>query len=383
MIVVAILLLCSLVGAIAFAGGLLVGRTRSEPARALTPPSPEPAGVSFVRFDPIAPRGTRSTALEDQATAWRDEMRAVGARLHEANVVAVVFVHGTFVGGDPLGLARLARRALPRTGAKLEALLRHGTRARIEALLGDLGTYGPAYVELFERAIGGAIPCTRFEWSSENHHVGRLEAAIDLARALAVHASLSPRGRVVLVGHSHAGLVFALLGHLLAGGVEAAALADVARARGIDTRGLDEALACVRGAALDVVTQGSAPRYPWNAGARMRAMHLVSDVDAIRRVGAPGSDFPAATRTDRELNARLVPLLGAGTDTRALLRNASAPARADDAGHTYIVDYGARGVRGLLQSGAGHGVYTRVDAMLFFARLLVDHFYPAATTRAA
>jgi pimeloyl-ACP methyl ester carboxylesterase len=380
---VALALLLVVFATVAFAAGFIVAtrtrkRDRTSDARAATP-TPAPAACSFVRFDPIASRGTRSTVLEDQSHKWRVEMRAVGARLHAANVSAVVFVHGTFVGADPLGLARLARRALPRTGSRVAQILRDTTRARIHAVLGDLGTFSADYVALFERAIG-SIPCTRFEWSSENHHLGRLEAAIDLARVIAVHAAFAPRARVVLVGHSHGGQIFALLAHLLAGGVEAAALLDVARARGIDVWDLDDVLALVRGCALDVVTQGSAARYEWNAGARMRAMHLVNEGDAIRRLAAPGSDLPASTRDERELNARLVPLLGAGTDARALLRNVAAPARADAAGQTYVVDYGARG---FWQSGAGHGVYTRLDAMLFNARLLVDHFYPETTRRAA
>jgi hypothetical protein len=283
-------------------------------------------------------------------------------------------VHGTFVGDDPLGLARLARRALPRTGGHVARALKRTTREGIRAVLGDLGNYGAPYVALFERAIGGDIPCTRFEWSSENHHLARLRGAIDLARVLAVHAEIAPRRRIVLIGHSHAGQIFALLSHFLAAGGEAAALYDVARVHGVDTKGLAYAIESLRGCAIDVVTQGASPRYRWTPRSGMRAMHLVNEQDAIRRVAVDGSDLPAPTPSERKINARLVPILGEATDARTLVKGAFAPLRADATGHTYFVDYGT----GFLRHGAGHGVYTRFDAMLFNARLLVDHFYPTA-----
>jgi len=371
-VLVAVVILLAFGAGFALATRLRVATARHDEHAAMAPH--EPPGTSFVRFDVIAPRGTRSASLEHHDEEWRAEMRAIGARLRAADVAAIVFVHGTFVGHDPLGLARLARRALPRTGGRVARALERTTREGIHAVLGDLGTYGAEYVALFERAIGGDIPCTRFAWSSENHHLARLRGAIDLARVLAVHAQMSPRRRLVLIGHSHAGQLFALLSHFLASGGEAAALYDVARAHGVDTTGLADAIESLRACALDVVTQGAAPRYRWTPRAGIRAMHLVNERDAIRRVAVHGSDLPAPTPSERAINARLVPLLGESTDARTLVQRALAPVRADTTGHTYFVDYGRR----FLRDGAGHGVYTRFDAMLFNARLMVDHFYPVA-----
>jgi hypothetical protein len=81
-------------------------------------------------------------------------------------------------------------------------------------------------------------------WSSENHHVGRLEGALGLVRALATHAELgAPRGRILILGHSHAGQVFALVTQLLSRSLASEAILDVARA-GDATARLD--LAAVR-----------------------------------------------------------------------------------------------------------------------------------------
>ncbi|MFK5688015.1 hypothetical protein ACI3GN_15920, partial [Lactiplantibacillus plantarum] len=75
-------------------------------------------------------------------------------RFVRADVRAVVFVHGTFAGDDPIALARLARSAV---GADVERALRRLFKARLDRVLGDAANYPPEYVRLFEAAIGGAI----------------------------------------------------------------------------------------------------------------------------------------------------------------------------------------------------------------------------------
>jgi len=359
--------------------------------------SSRPPSSSVIPFDPIAPRGTTSTSFDEHGEAWRIAMAQVGARLRTANVCAAIFVHGTFVGADPLSIVRLARRTVPRFGPLLERAFRRKTQAHVSALLGDLGTFGDPYVGLFERGVGHGISCTRFAWSSENHHLGRLEGAIGLARVVAVHAKFAEgrgagRPRVLLVGHSHGGQLFALLTHLLMDGAEADVLLDIARSRGVSIDGFRDVIEQVRACELDVVTQGTPARYPWLDVPNFRVMHIVNqgsegargirpllglDGDTIRRLGASGSDLPATTRAERELNARLDPVLGPGSDALALLRGVRGGVRVDAAGHTYLVDYDAGEAAGILTTGAGHGVYTRVDAMLFTARLIADHFYPA------
>ncbi len=60
------------------------------------------------------------------------------------------------------------------------------------------------------------IPVRLFNWSSENHHIGRADGAIRLLDELA-SLKLQPTQRVLLFGHSHAGNVFALMTNLLCG----------------------------------------------------------------------------------------------------------------------------------------------------------------------
>lgn len=400
--------LFSILGAlVAFAAGFVLARRlaqrplrstrREEPALAMpgAPAAPPAAADRFVRFTLGAPRGTRSTALADHDEAWRAAMLDVGAQLRDGDVAAVVFAHGSFVGTDPLS-ALAALEQLPR-GRALAKALRQRTRAYIDRFLGDLGNFGPSYVRLFEEAIGGELPCTAFVWSSENHHVGRLEGALGLVRVLATHAELAPPGgRLLVVGHSHAGQVFALITQLLSRSLASEAVRDVARARKLDVSSLDVDLRAIERCGLDFVTFGAPARYAWAKEPRVRSLHVVhrrespetprhrlSGDDWIRRLGTAGSDFPALAAEERRLNASLDASLGSGFAPAALARTLLDDTDTAPHGELVLVDYGEEGLASMLSTGLGHGVYTRLDAMLFHASLVATRLYPAAPAHAA
>ncbi|MBX3191495.1 MAG: hypothetical protein KF819_31155 [Labilithrix sp.] len=396
-------LLMILAGALAFAAGFFVARKRLarrvevapeaapiEPVAAIEPIEPiapiepiEPPADVFVRFDLVAPRGTRSLALSDHDEAWRAAMRDVGKQLDAADVAAVVFVHGSFVGTDPLSALPVLEATAGRSLAKA---LGKRTREIVDRWLGDLGNFGPSYVRLFEEAIGGSIPCTTFVWSSENHHVGRLEGALDLVRVIATHAELaaSSRGkkRVLVVGHSHAGQIFALVTQLLARSLASEAIRDVARARSLDVGSLDVDLASLDASRVDFVTFGAPARYAWASVPGVRSLHVVhrrsphdpstprlrlTGSDWVRRAGSARSDFPALASNERRLNASLDGALSRAVDHER-------PAH----GQLVLVDYGEERLASLVASGLGHGMYTRLDGMLFHASLVASRLYEPA-----
>ena len=339
-------------------------------------------GDRFVRFEHVAARGTTSTVLDDHADEWRAAMREVGEQLRGADVAAAVFAHGSFVGTDPLSALSVvgtspARRALTKAFGRK-------TRAYVDRLLGDLGNFGSSYVRLFEQAIGGAIPCTTFVWSSENHHVGRLEGALGLVRVLATHAELSaPEKRILVVGHSHAGQVFALVTQLLSRSLASEAILDVARARSLDVSSLEVDLRSLSRCGLDFVTFGAPTRYAWAKVSNVRSLHVVhrrespetprqrlSGADWVRHFGSGSSDFPAFASNERRLNATLESAL-------AVPPVALTESNLDDHPHGELVfvDYGGERLASLVSSGLGHGVYTRLDAMLFNASLVATRLY--------
>jgi hypothetical protein len=394
---VAVGLLCV---AAAFGAGyaLALRRTRSAPALAPTPETDGAnEGIVAARVEPTRVVFARLSA--EGTPEWRAAMADLGARMRAAGTRLVVFVHGSFVGDDPLALARTLEGVMP-VLPDLARVLRGFTRAQVSRLLGDLSNFPRDYVAALGDATG--IEAIDFTWSGENHHAARVQEAVRLARVLALHrgGALGPGDRVLLVGHSHGGQLFALLSQLVARSRAHDELVEAAAARGEDVAVLEEHLERLRRCAFDVATFGTPPRYAFAPGFRL--LHLVNHRktararslrglfhtrhgDYVHRLGAPGSDWPALSAKDRALNQRLDRVLGAGSDLRAWLRHVGQGLRVSPHGHTVLVDYGDQAgvVPNFWATGFGHAAYTRRDAMLFHLRLVADHFYPAEETPVA
>jgi len=152
---------------------------------------------------------------EFQSVEWQDAMKRCGIRLSENRVRAVYFVHGTFVGNDPVGVVSMLGNAIPVLPKSLEKTMLRIAKRPTDALTKDLGNYIPSYVSLYQQALGVVeLEVRNFTWSSGNHHLARLRGAIDLAQdlyRLREELALSSTERILLHGHSHAGLLFSLL----------------------------------------------------------------------------------------------------------------------------------------------------------------------------
>ncbi len=355
----------------------------------------------FVDFEPIAACHPSSWRLEDQPADWQSAMARIGERLRGARVAEVLFVHGTMTGHDPLAMGSVVKRALPALHRRVGRVIQRVAKAGSDRILGDLGNYAPEYVQLFEAALSKEIRCSSFVWSSANHHVARVRAAAWLAFRLATVAtstdSKKHRPRALLVGHSHAGQLFALLTQLLAGGPSAELLVQAASACGENEEQLRAALGRIRTLDLDFVTLGTAPRYGWGDVRGYRVAHFVNHRsqhvtrrrllalldtakgDYVRRLGAAGSDFPAWTVTERRINLRLDAALGRGSDLRTWFSGVRSGHGLMPTGTTLLIRYdqvSARKAPKWVDAYFGHGVYTRKGAMLFTAKLIADHFYP-------
>ncbi len=388
------LLLLVLVAGGAFAAGYVVALRRVRAAAeamaaplALGSPAREPVRVSFARE---AVEGT---------SEWSQEMRGVGERMREAGVRIALFAHGSFVGDDPLAIAQVVDDALP-VLPEIGRALRGFTRAQISRLVGDLSNFPRDYVESFGRATG--VPTTDFVWSGENHHAARIQGAVRLARTLVLHGGGALKGgdRVLLVGHSHAGQLFAILSQLLARAHGYEELLGAAHGRGEDVGALEEHLGILRRCSIDVVTFGTPPRYAWARAAGFRLLHVVNHRgeaprgpsllglfhtkggDYVHQLGGHGSDFPAPKASERGVATR-----AARRDPRRRPRTSApgsvssrAAVRVPDEGQTVlVVHYGdaAALVPNFLATGLGHAAYTRRDAMLFHARLVATELLSA------
>ncbi|MDN3511716.1 MAG: hypothetical protein NG784_10515 [Candidatus Jettenia sp.] len=358
-----------------------------------TPPTTPYTHVTFCEIVPFNKKSSQPT-WEDQSQEWQEKMSELGQRMVHAKVGLVYFVHGTFAGDDPFGIVHAIRNAYPKLSSKLKKVNDYIKR-RTDAILADKGNYLPEYVELFKKAISSNIPCERFIWSSENHHWGRLKEAMKFAENLAANVKekkLSRGERVLLIGHSHAGQLFALLTNFLARSQGVHELLKVLVLSGVDAAQFDKALEVICEVPLDIVTFGTPPRYSWGKG-NYRLLNIINhrgygylggcmkgflrtkDGDYIQQWGIAGTDIPALA--DNRLNKQLDQYLGTGFNINTWLKNIQARMRVPHYGETILVDYKDASLffPNCTKTLFGHGVYTKFEKMLFNTQLIADTWY--------
>ena len=342
---------------------------------------------------------------------WQERMAHVGRTLRRAGVRAVYLMHGTFAGQDAFGLIRSLAHLFPEQAGKLRQL----RKEIFDRLAKDTGNYTSQYADAFEQSTG--VPVRRFLWSSENHHIGRADAAVRWVAELA-SLNLSRDQRVLVWAHSHGGNVLALVTNLLAadeatrgsffracrtyyrcpilGSVDHPVWPHVQRLLKTDanSRALPR---------LDVVTFGTPIRYGWDTGGYARLLHFVhhrpteghppyravppgsidevltaAGGDYIQHAGIAGTNLPPHLIAWRTwiADVRLARLLEGPLRRRDFWRRLKAGMRVAEDGDTLLVDYGP--VEGTIAEHlAGHAVYTRHHWLLFHAEQVAEQFYTA------
>jgi hypothetical protein len=339
----------------------------------------------------------------------------VGDTLRHAGVAAVYLVHGTFVGPDALGLLGELGRLFPSVAGVIRGLVKQ----TVECMTGDAGNYTTDYQQALSSGINPAgaveVPVRLFQWSSENHHVGRADGAVRLIDELAA-LELLPGQRILLWGHSHAGNVFALLSHLLSGDDEAVSqffeaarvyyrwplvgCVDIPHWYRVETMLAGQRHPLIQ-APLDIVTFGTPIRYGWDPAGYDKLLHFVNhrpaagvpeycapfppkvehvleaaDGDYIQQFGIAGTDVPPHVTAWRAwwAEGKLDRLLEPHFSPRNLPEILRAGTRVPQAGTTLLVDYG-RPSGTIAEHHAGHAVYTRKEWMLFHAEQVAKRFY--------
>jgi hypothetical protein len=201
--------------------------------------------------------------------------------------------------------------------------------------------------------------------------------------------------RILLIGHSHAGQVFALFAHL----VENTSLGQdllkvVAELKGKPTE-FANALHRCRKISFDFATFGTPVIYPWPEQSAKRLVNIINhrghpylagrrrgvpftlDGDYIQQWGILGSDFVAMTPKERRTNQALDKILGEGLNRSKWGNFRKLRARVSPYGFTYLVDYGDQSqlVPNFFATVFGHGIYTRFDVMEFNLNLICRHLY--------
>ena len=323
---------------------------------------------------------------------WRTHMATIGQNIIDHRVRRIVLVHGTFVGQDPLDMIHLLQKVF-RSQSRTLTRLQSSFKNRGDRLVQDSGNFTDDYVELLSGGLGGELPVDKFCWSSANHHVARLRGAIDLLQHL-VRLDIHSGERVLVIGHSHAGQLFALLTQMIN---------DVGRRDrflsilGIDPKTLPvltKALGSLSSTGIDFVTLGAPVRYQWVLRDKHRLLHIVNhrgdtplggagkgvlttrDGDYVQQWGVEGSDSIPTTAADYQANRKLAGYLGCGFDLTHWQRMLRRRVRVAPVGRVILTDYRDHG--GSLNCFAtlfGHGAYTRYENMLFLMHRIDCHLY--------
>lgn len=386
---------------------------------------------------------------------WNQVMGQVGSQLAQAGVKGILFLNGhPYM--DLFGSARLdevggLKRGYSRGVSGLEsllALLRPTTNgiyqsgdsihpplkndsvslANLDKVAKEVGNFTAAYVQGFAKAIQqngqNSVVCERYVWSSVNHHLGRVEAAIDLLDFLEkwLKEGLVGHGaRVLLVGHGHAGQVLALLSNILSTG-EAEARPGVFEILGRYWEACPEKSHLVdrlealfqlvsegrllNGAVLDMVTLGTPVRHGWDTSGIGKLLHVVnhrpirpddkrwlskmdlpqiawempylSGGDYVQQLAVAGTDewpaIPPAQQAVEDFRDIFEPYDGFERWLECARRNT----RCQNDGTCLLVDYPVQPDSGPREHLFGHGCYTDSRAMYFTAREILDALYSDA-----
>ena len=384
--------------------------------------------------------------------AWGQAMASVGEYMAKSRVKGILFLNGLpFM--DLFGAARLdavggLKRGYSRGISGLESLLAllrpatngiclqddpihppvandEGTHKRLDMLSQEIGNFTSAYVRTFEHALtqgsGQSIPCGRYVWSSMNHHVGRVEAAMNLLLFLQEWGSgltLSKGDRLLLVGHGHAGQVLALLSNIMTRGESEirgrvfeilASYWQVCPSANRSVEQLEQLYRLItdrkvlEGASVDVVTLGTPVRYGWDTEGVGHLLHIVNHRvirtdnkrwlakmelpqiawempyqtggDYVQQLAVAGTDAlpdsPEAEKANVDFREIFEPYDGFERWLECTRRTT----RCANDGQCLLVEYGVQADESPRQHLFGHSCYTQSRAMLFLGAEIAQAFY--------
>ena len=409
----------------------------------------------YSRSDP----GDRVTWLEFEAgappdsQAWRESLAKAGSQLASAGVRTVLFITGMPY-ADPYGAARLdeaggLKRGYSRGIPGLESLLGllrpetnglpkredlpqppfqndDSTKKQLDDLVGDTGYFSGSYVQEFGNAINLEISdnleCDRYLWSSLNHHLGRVEAALNFIQFLQERAdrlSFQKGHRLLVQGHGHAGQILALVSNFIATTeasnrqaifqILAGHYERTENPQAIDS--LDRLYrlltsdSFLNGATLDIVTHGVPVRYGWDSSRVDKFLHFVNHRpvradakrwlakmelpqiaweipmlaggDYIQQLAVAGTDAVPDSEEMKFVNKELAGLMEPFDGFERWLECARRGTRCANEGQCLLVDFKVEADRPVQEHLFGHGCYTSRNAMLFNTLQIAKALYSA------
>ena len=402
--------------------------------------------VDYLEFEPGAPYGS---------AAWQDALSHAGTQLAKAGVQLVLFMNGLPY-SDLFGSARLdeaggLKRGYSRGIPGLESLLgllrpetnglaeKSGglkppvenndvAKGKLDEIAGDIGNFSQDSIEAFAKGINtheaSRILIDRYLWSSMNHHLGRVNAALHVLESLdeyGTRLSLQSEHRLLVIGSGHAGQVLALLSNFL-GSAEISnreAIFQILAGHSERMQKGDESLVrldrlyrqlttspFLGGARLDVVTLGTPVRYGWDPSGLGEILHIVNhrsvrgdgkrwlakmDLpqiaweipmiaggDYVQQLAVAGTDAVPGSEEEQFVIQELREVLEPYDGFERWLECARRGTRCANDGQCLLVDYKVAGDVPSQEHLFGHACYTRKNAMLFNTLQIVNRLYPSS-----
>jgi hypothetical protein len=248
-------------------------------------------------------------------------------------------------------------------------------------LFKDLGNFDDKYIELVEKGLE-KVKVHNYTWSSANHHLARVMGAIDLLIYLDEEKLLNKP--MLLIGHSHAGQMFALISEFMASKKFLQEILEVCHYDQSSLPYLWSICKKLKRNKLYINTWGTPIRYTWSKHKNMKVLHMINhrgssfeagkangifttrDGDYVQQIGIDGSDTLATTSEHKEINRKLDKLLGIGNDNKYWLEKVKLRKRVPDTGQVVLIDYldNSR-FPNAHQTLFGHGTYTKYEKILF------------------
>ena len=318
----------------------------------------------------------------DQSNHWLNQFDAAIKQI-SSDYDHVILVHGTFVGTDVFGLEPLLSGLEKSLGSRFLANIQKTVNIASNALAGETGKFTKDYINFIKE--NATFELHELNWGSENHHAGRYRGLVALLRML-IDKELS--GKILCIGHSHAGQIFALLSRVLFEHKSPLInfILQNNYSENLQKKDLKQLTKCK----FDFVTLGSPIRYLWAKG-HYNLLHVINHRgdklagigingfqkslhgDYVQVWGGSGSDFIATARIDRQLVKELEPMLEYEqnfddqteglwrTERKTWFQSINNLPRVPPSGLTLLIDFEEKQLDkfAFVKTFFGHGVYMK------------------------
>ena len=326
----------------------------------------------------------------DVKTETKTQLAESLSTLENQNIKSIYLVHGTFVGPDPFDIYSFLEANYPQVKNKFYKILKEKLQKGQDLISQDNGNFTDKHINMIENH--GNIRTFNFSWSSGNHHYARVKGSLKLLEHLCKYHEEGDR--ILVLGHSHAGAVFALLNNQLEHPEFRKLLDRIITNQNLHIQNYKKLIKKAKTFKFHFVTMGSPKRYDWIERKNTKLLHLINhrgeyplggkisgfintkSGDYIQQWGVIGSDIISPILEENLINEELNKFLGEGQNFEILKTQIAKRLRLHNIGHHYLIDYkDSSSIPNFIPTVFGHGVYTKMKYLNFHFKVITDFFF--------